>query len=123
MTAKQMTKNGCDSLQAVGQPRPIRRHKPDVDIYETGEDLFLIADLPGVEESGLELEVSKGILTLDASVTGSGQVQHNYFRQFKLSENLDSEAGEAKLQDGVLTLRLPKVERAKPKKIAVTTLH
>ena len=103
---------------------PLFNLTPDVDIYETAEELVLVADLPGVEKEALQLEVSQGVLTLQAGVNASDSGESvGYFRQFKLSEQIDADAGDADLRDGVLTLRLPKVAAAKPKKIAVKTLH
>ena len=124
MTDKQMTTKNNESLEKSTQANALRRLTPAVDIYETGEELVLIADMPGVAEPDLQLEVSRGVLTLDAPVSNpGGDLRHSYYRQFKLSEQIDADAGEASLRDGVLTLRLPKVAEAKPKKIAVKTLH
>ncbi len=103
---------------------PLFHLTPDVDIYETAVDLMVIADLPGVEESALQLEVSDGVLTLEAEVSvADNEKPLGYYRQFRLSDRIDADAGSAKLKDGVLSLRLPKVAAAKPKKIAVKTLH
>jgi len=124
MTDKQMTSKSNGSLENVAQAKPLRRYTPAVDIYETGDDLVLIADLPGVDEPNLQLEVTRGVLTLDAAISNAGsEQQHSFYRQFKLSDRINADAGQAALKDGVLTLRLPKVEEAKPKKIAVKTLH
>ena len=107
---------------AVGQS--IFHLTPAVDIYETPAELVVMADLPGVEEGGLQLEVSRGVLTLEAEIKiAENEKQRGYYRQFRLSERIDADAGSAALKDGVLTLRLPKTEAAKPKKIAVKTLH
>ena len=95
---------------------------PTVDIYETATELVVMADLPGVEESGMQLEISRGVLTLEAEIQADeNEQQRGYHRQFQLSEQIDTDAGDASLKDGVLTLRLPKIEAAKPKKIAVKT--
>ncbi|MEA3362179.1 MAG: Hsp20/alpha crystallin family protein [Thermodesulfobacteriota bacterium] len=100
------------------------RLTPVVDIYETGEELVVMADLPGVTESGLGLEVSRGVLTLEAEIQAAENEKiSGYYRQFRLSERIDADAGSAALKDGVLTLRLPKKQVEKPKKIAVKTLH
>ena len=100
------------------------RLTPAVDIYETSAELVVMADLPGVEEAGLQLEVSRGVLTLEAEIQAAeNEKQRCYYRQFRLSERIEADAGSAALKDGVLTLRLPKTEAAKPKKIAVKTLH
>jgi HSP20 family protein len=100
------------------------RMTPAVDIYETANELVLTADLPGVAKEGLQLEVSRGVLTLEGEIQAAdNQKQRSYYRQFTLSERIDADAGDAALKDGVLTLRLPKSEAARPKKIEVKTLH
>ncbi len=104
--------------------KQIFRLTPMVDVYETEEELVVMADLPGVEESGLQLEVSRGVLTLEAEIKAAeNEKQRGYYRQFRLSDRIDADAGNAALKGGVLTLRLPKSKGEKPKKIAVKTLH
>lgn len=124
MSDKQMTTQHLEQAHPVEQAAPIVWGTPDVDIYETDTELVLLADMPGVSEQGLQLEVSRGVLTLEAerAVADNGN-KHGYYRQFKLSERIDADAGQAELKNGVLTLRLPKTEAARPKKIAVKTLH
>lgn len=100
---------------------------PAVDIFETDENLVLIADMPGVEDSGLDIQLEKGILTLqgDIKLERKGQLlfhefsSDNYYRQFKLPEHLDTEKASAKLTNGVLTLTIPKFEAAKPRRIEI----
>lgn len=124
MNNKQVMTQGQNQGNIVEPEKSIFRLTPAVDIYETTTELMVMADLPGVEESGLRLEVSRGVLTLEAEIqTAENEQQRGYYRQFRLSERIDSDAGNAALKDGVLTLRLPKIEAAKPKKIAVKTLH
>ena len=124
MTDKQMINQPNSAENSVAQVRPVRRATPLVDIYETADELVLLADLPGVAEQDLQLEVSRGILTLEAQVSDEqNTAETSYYRQFKLSERIDLDAGEALLKDGILTLKLPKVAEAKPKKITVKTLH
>lgn len=124
MTDKRMTASKQGSLKDMPQAAPLRRFTPAVDIYETSDDLVMIADMPGAEEKDLQLEVSRGVLTLEAAIGSSGEEpQRSYYRQFRLSERINADAGEATLKDGVLSLRLPKAEEAKPKKITVKTLH
>lgn len=124
MSDKQMTTQQAEQTQPVKQAAPIVWGTPAVDIYETDNELVLLADMPGVNDQGLQLEVSRGVLTLEAERQGvENGNKYGYYRQFKLSEQIDADAGEAELKNGVLTLRLPKAETAKPKKIAVKTLH
>jgi HSP20 family molecular chaperone IbpA len=108
----------------VEQAVPVFRGTPAVDIYETDNELILLADIPGVNDQGLQLEISRGVLTLEAEREGrENGNKHGYYRQFKLSDRIDADAGQAQIKNGVLTLRLPKTETIKPKKIAVKTLH
>ncbi len=107
----------------VEEAKPLFWATPQVDIYENQDEVVLIADLPGVAESDLQLQVERGVLTLEATAAADSTKQQGFYRQFSLSERINGEAGNAALKDGVLTLRLPKAEEAKPKKIAVKTLH
>lgn len=88
---------------------------PAVDIYENNEGLTLVTDLPGVSREQLNLGVEQGVLTIEAAADA-----HGYYRRFQLPEHLDLDHVQAELKHGVLTLRLPKAEAAKPRKIEVT---
>lgn len=102
---------------------------PAVDIFETEEELTLLADMPGVKSKDLTIDLRDNMLTLAAAVEPQEGTQEvdilreyqtgNYFRQFTLSEMIDQSKIEAELKEGVLRLRMPKVEPAKPRKIAV----
>lgn len=100
---------------------------PPVDIYEKAESLTVMADLPGVKQDGLSINVDNGILTIEGKVEpGNG---HNYltkefepssfFRQFRIAEVIDVEKIRAVLKNGTLNLTLPKIEKAKPRQIKV----
>ena len=100
---------------------------PPVDIYETEAGLVVLADLPGVAKEGLDVRVEDDILTIRGA-SGNGLPGDaiysefelaNYFRQFELGEKVDQTKITAELKHGVLTLKLPKAEEAKPKKIEV----
>ena len=114
MSDKQMM---TQENQVAEETKPLFWATPQVDIYESQEELVLIADLPGVNETDLQLEVERGVLTLEATAAPAedGRAK-GFYRQFKLSDQINGDAGNASLQDGVLTLRLPKAEEAKPKK-------
>lgn len=104
---------------------------PAVDIFETEDALTLVADMPGVEKDKLDIDVDQGILSITAATgkVADGQAIYRefrprgYYRQFRLLEDFDADKAEAELNNGVLTLRLPKAESAKPKKIVVKTVH
>ena len=100
---------------------------PPVNIYETEQGLVLVADLPGVSTGNLEVGVKDNVLTIQGKTNHAapGDVTYreyelsNFFRQFELGEEVDQERIHAELKHGVLTLRLPKVEKAKPRQIEV----
>lgn len=100
---------------------------PPVDIYETREALVVVADLPGVDRRGLEVKVIDGVLTIQGRTShempGTPIIREfglaTFFRQFELSEHIDQQKIHAELSNGVLTVRLPKAETAKPKRIEV----
>lgn len=100
---------------------------PSVDIFESDETLTLVADMPGVGKEGLDINLEKGVLTLNGTVEmeehGKPLLREfssaNYYRQFRLSEYIDAEQTTAELENGVLTLTIPKAESAKPKRIEV----
>jgi len=101
--------------------------QPPVDIYETPTGLMLIADLPGVALGDLEVRLEDHILTIQGKAKHAVEAEPiyrefelaNFFRQFELSEQVDQEKITAALNHGVLTLQLPRAERAKPRQIPV----
>jgi HSP20 family molecular chaperone IbpA len=104
---------------------------PPVDIVEDAGGITLTADLPGVDASELSIGVEGKTLTVKAPlrlgeanslVSVYAEVRANrYQRSFELSGELDTAAIDASMKDGVLTLRLPKLERARPRRIDVRT--
>lgn len=101
---------------------------PQVDIYEDKKAITVLADMPGVDKEGVSIDLKEDQLTIDGKVAipeEKGTLLHkeyeigNYFRQFTLSDVIDREKISAKMADGVLTLTLPKVEKAAAKKIEV----
>jgi HSP20 family molecular chaperone IbpA len=100
---------------------------PPVDIYETADDLVLLADLPGVESNDLDVRLEDNMLTINGKAKSARADEPtyreyellNFFRQFELSEQIDQGKVSADLKHGVLTLHLPKTEKAKPRQIAV----
>jgi HSP20 family molecular chaperone IbpA len=91
---------------------------PPVDIYEGADELLLLADLPGVEPSGLTVSFDAPELRIEGR-RGSGEAASVYARTFRVSESVDPNGISAELNAGVLKLRLPKAAESKPKKIEV----
>ena len=107
-----------------------RTYVPQVDIYETKDGLWLWADMPGVDEESLNVHLDNGVLTIEGQVDVKDYENvtplyteynvGNYVRRFTLSNDVDSDRIVARMQHGVLALEIPKAERAKPRRIAVT---
>jgi HSP20 family molecular chaperone IbpA len=101
---------------------------PPVDIYENGDGLVVKADLPGVAKENLDVRVENGLLTIQtmpADAAAGAWIYReyelvNFFRQFELSDKVDQQKISADLKHGVLTLKLPRAEEAKPKRIEIT---
>ncbi len=100
---------------------------PPVDIYEAPEGLVVVADLPGVDREHIDVRVDNNVLTIRGRAehrTQGEQVYEefqllDYYRQFQLGEKVDQGKITAEMKHGVLTLRLPKVEEPKPRKISI----
>jgi HSP20 family molecular chaperone IbpA len=109
--------------------RNVKIFVPRVDIYETKDALYLIADMPGVDEKTVDVEVEKNILTIsgrvedgmpkDYSLVFSEYEVGDYERSFSLPEEIDQEKIKATIKNGVLRLELPKTDKVKPKKITI----
>jgi HSP20 family protein len=105
---------------------------PPVDIFEDNAGLTILADLPGVSKESLGVRIDHDNLVIEGTASAPvgaeaqvvyGEIQNPwYYRSFTLSRDLDAGKIEAKLSDGVLTLRIPKVEEAKPRRIEVSVV-
>jgi HSP20 family molecular chaperone IbpA len=112
------------------QTKPGLVFTPAVDIFEDDTALTLLADMPGVPQESVSIDLEDGVLTIAGDVKPWADSEATdvlvefqigrYYRQFTLSEIIDQDAIEARLEDGVLRLILPKAEKARPRKISVT---
>src|SRR5512145_1856455 len=113
-------------------PEPMQAgpvYTPAVDIFETEHAITVMADMPGVEPESLTIDLRESVLTLTGRVSArEGPKERDilrehqtgtFLRQFALAESIDQSNIDAKLTDGVLRLELPKIEKAKPRQIAV----
>jgi len=102
-----------------------------MDAYRAGDEFVVAFDLPGVSADAIELDVERNVLTVKAerrpTITGDNaemQVAERplgvFSRQLFLGDTLDTERIQAAYDAGVLTLRIPVLEKAKPRKIAIT---
>ena len=100
------------------------------DIFETDRALTVVLEMPGVSEDSVDVRVENDVLTVEGRVDFSNYAVlqpvyteynvGNYARSFQLSSKIEQDAIRAELKDGVMTLVLPKSEKAKPRKITVT---
>ena len=130
MTADKVLASERDtSTQAEHEHRLVLR--PKVDIFENEEAIQLFADLPGVSQDNLSLEVDDNTLTIQGDIhidmPGDMESLHadvrstHYQRAFTLSSELDANLIEASLTDGLLAVTIPKREEVRPRKIEITT--
>ena len=102
-----------------------------IDAYRRGEEFVVELDLPGVQPDSIDLTVEKNVLTVHAERRRDetegvellvGERPHGTFsRQLFLGDTLDTDAIQADYVDGVLTLRLPVAEKAKPRRVEINT--
>ncbi|RAS69942.1 HSP20 family protein [Lentzea atacamensis] len=101
-----------------------------MDAYRDGDQFVVCFDLPGVTPDAIELDVERNVLTVRAERRPVGkdvemQVSERplgaFSRQLFLGDTLDTDHIDAKYDAGVLTLRIPIAERAKPRKIAISS--
>lgn len=127
--------NAVANEQQTVRPQPVQRERelyvPPVNIFETNDHYVVEADLPGVTKDGLEITVEDNELTIigrrnDLQEVPNAEVLYqetrpgDFRRVFELDPTIDTSKINAKMQQGVLTLTLPKAEKVKPRKITVT---
>jgi len=120
-----------DAHVAARQPLQQDRQNrcPSVDISERKDEFVIEADMPGVREENIDIQFHQGELTIHGKVDVPQKVNDSYrFQQFELTdfhrvfrigESVESANISAHCTDGVLTVRLPKAEKLKPRKIDV----
>jgi len=101
---------------------------PPVDVFESADDLLIVADVPGVPNGGIELRVENGTLSLDAKRPQSKDEHPALAREydevdfsttFRIPAGIDTGAISAETKNGTLVVRLPKAAGAKSRKISV----
>jgi HSP20 family protein len=109
---------------------PTQQFVPVTDIFETEQSLTLVLEMPGVDKKNVDVQVENEVLTIIgrmdfANYEGLHPLYTeynvgNYVRSFQLSSKIDQDGISAELKDGVMTLVLPKAEKARPRKITVS---
>jgi HSP20 family molecular chaperone IbpA len=108
---------------------PGKYYMPYTDIFETGEALTVVMEIPGIKKDGIDIKLEKDELTINAEIALDNYknfkpvyTEYNvghFTRSFALSSKVDQDRIEANVSDGVLTLTLPKAEELKPRRITV----
>ena len=104
-------------------------YRPNVDIYEQNDEIVILADLPGAMPDSIEVDFEDGELSIKAHVESRQEAETqflvreygtgDYRRKFRVSEVVDAERINASYTDGVLTVHLPKVQAAKPRRVTI----
>ena len=102
---------------------------PEANIVERKDQFVVTVEMPGVDKEGLELMLENNVLTIvgrrkDTSPSGTvlfrESSQRDFRRVFELAPSIDGDKIQARIEQGILTLELPKAEKVKPRKIAVS---
>ncbi|HSQ55134.1 MAG TPA: Hsp20/alpha crystallin family protein [Gemmata sp.] len=94
---------------------------PRVDVLETENEFLVLADVPGVKPDDVDVRFEKGELTVHGRRPGGREYEPmHYHRVFAVADTVAADKITADLKNGVLTIRLPKTEAVKPKKITVS---
>lgn len=102
---------------------------PLIDIHETTDDFFLTAQMPGVKKEDVKIKLEEGNLVIMGRIDYDTYTDRkyilketetgNFYRRFKIAESIDESRIDAKLENGILNVQLPKHERVKPKTIEI----
>jgi HSP20 family protein len=130
MVAQELQLQKKRELEGKEEPTiPARLFVPAADIYEAENDLTVILEMPGVEKKNVNINVEDGVLRVEGRIDLAKYqglqplyTEYNighYSRIFRLSSKIDQNKIAAEMKDGVLSLKLPKIEEAKPRTIQV----
>ncbi len=103
---------------------------PPVDVFETQNEYVIKADMPGVDKQDVDITLDNDVLAINGKINQNGNETnlkyseyslYNFCRNFNVGKDINGDAIKASMENGVLTLTLPKKEEVKPKKIEITT--
>ena len=109
---------------------PARFYQPNTDIFEDEGSLTLVMEMPGVQKQNVDITIEKNILAVEGKIDFSKYedlepvyTEYNvghYKRSFSLSSKIDQNRISAEMDNGLLTLVLPKAEEAKPRSVKIS---
>ncbi|TGL37269.1 Hsp20/alpha crystallin family protein [Leptospira perdikensis] len=122
---KENNQEAKENVAEKDQKVTTRVYSPNVDVLETEEELLFRVEMPGVDQSSVEISIEKDQLILEGkfvpSLEARGQVrlaeyrEGNYFRKFTIGKAIHSDKATAKMKNGILELTIPKMEPKKTK--------
>src|SRR5688572_18907097 len=101
-----------------------------MDAWREGDTFHVEFDLPGISQDSIDIDVERNVVTIkaerparasDAELVAAERPRGVFSRQLVLGDNLDTENIQASYDSGVLTLRIPVAEHAKPRKVEVSS--
>ncbi len=120
------------SGEETERTRSRRVFTPRTDIYETEEEIVLVADMPGVDDKSIDITLEKNILSINGTVpdekvekyqlTYAEYAVGDFVRSFTMPEKIDHDKIQATVKNGVLRLHLPKSNESKTHKVMVKSL-
>lgn len=129
LQAQEAEKQEVATVNGSERTRARKAYVPRVDIFETNNEMVVVADMPGVDEKSVDITLEKNVLTINGYVESNQPDNYSlayaeyeegdYQRSFTLSNEVDQDNIQATVKNGVLYLHLPKAGPAKAKKIEV----
>lgn len=118
MNTESVPSKNASRVPQKADPEHIAWVSPRVDIYENAEEFLLLVDVPGATLEGVQVELHRNELTLEARAD-VGRNSRGYRRAFNVPEGIRADAVAAELRNGILQVHLPKAAEVKPRKIKV----
>jgi HSP20 family protein len=129
MTEQELKVQQRKEVQQEESTKDQKTFVPAVDIFETENEVTVIAEMPGVGPNGADVDLEEDVLTIrgdmeDSPLEGARTLVQeyesgSYLRRFTVAETIDQEKISASMSGGLLTIILPKMEPAQPKKIEI----
>jgi len=116
----------------LGTATSTRTFDPSIDVHASDNEVVFVCDVPGIKQDDLEITLENHVLTIKGTRKFEGKENEqvmlgraygSFNRSYTLPDYVDDENLSARLADGVLTIRIPKQPKAKPKKIQITNGH
>jgi HSP20 family protein len=116
----------------LGTATSTRTFDPSIDVHASDNELVFVCDVPGIKQDDLEVTLENHVLTIkgarkfegkDDEQVMLGRAYGSFSRSYTLPDYVDDEKLGAHLADGVLTIRIPKQPKAKPRKIQISSGH